>query len=196
MNQHQQLKEAIKKFVKNEMIYNGNVGIAELMDFYNKADKPLVDAVDKLFEEGENKTAWRLVLRFLNKPVNEMIINELNWKSMVAGGLMGAAAIGGNALHHSSKHNGHSLAPTHQQSSVHNIVHNNVKYKSLVDTLKHYENSMNNPKGGYNKKYGKWYPHHSIEGGSDTIAYGHKILPNENFKNGLTDSEAIQLLKA
>ena len=58
-----------------------------------------------------------------------------------------------------------------------------------------YENSMVNPKGGYDKAKGKWFPHTSLEGGSDTIAYGHKIQTGEDFEDGLTDAQAIALLR-
>jgi hypothetical protein len=41
---------------------------------------------------------------------------------------------------------------------------------------------------------GYWYPHKSFEGGTDTIAYGHKIKDGEDFSKGLTESEALKLL--
>lgn len=64
-----------------------------------------------------------------------------------------------------------------------------------INVIKAFENSKANPRGGYNKKLGKWFPHKSLEGGSDTIAYGHKLLPGENFSKGLTDNEAEKLLE-
>lgn len=64
-----------------------------------------------------------------------------------------------------------------------------------ANVIKAFENSKANPKGGYNKKAKKWFPHKSLEGGSDTIAYGHKLLPGEDFSEGLTDNEAEQLLE-
>lgn len=67
--------------------------------------------------------------------------------------------------------------------------------KKAMDVIKKFENSKNNPRGGYNKKYGKWFPHGSLEGGSDTIGYGHKILSGEDFSAGLTDSEVEDLLE-
>lgn len=51
----------------------------------------------------------------------------------------------------------------------------------------------NSVKAGF--KNGKWYPHKSFEGGSDTIAYGHKIQPGENFSGGITQEQALELLK-
>ena len=41
----------------------------------------------------------------------------------------------------------------------------------------------------------KWYPHKSVEGGTDTIAYGHKLQPGEDFRMGLTQQQAMELLK-
>jgi hypothetical protein len=54
--------------------------------------------------------------------------------------------------------------------------------------LRFLENSV---KKGYKNK--KWYPYESIEGGNDTIAYGHKILPGESFDKGLTEAQARKL---
>jgi hypothetical protein len=64
-----------------------------------------------------------------------------------------------------------------------------------VNIIKQFENSTNNPSGGYNKSKKLWFPHKSLEGGSDTIGYGHKIQPNENFSKGITDSDALKLLE-
>jgi len=61
--------------------------------------------------------------------------------------------------------------------------------------ISQFENNKGNKSGGWNDSLKKWFPHKSYEGGSDTIAYGHKILPGENFKNGLSDSEALSLLR-
>ncbi len=65
----------------------------------------------------------------------------------------------------------------------------------LVPIIKKFENSKDNPRGGYNKQRGRWFPHASLEGGSGTIAYGHKIQKGENFSKGITDSEAERLLE-
>jgi hypothetical protein len=64
-----------------------------------------------------------------------------------------------------------------------------------MNIIKAFENSVNNPRGGFDKKSKKWFPHKSLEGGSDTIAYGHKILRGEDFSKGITDSEAERLLE-
>jgi hypothetical protein len=56
--------------------------------------------------------------------------------------------------------------------------------------LRFLENSV---KKGYKNK--KWYPYESIEGGADTIAYGHKILPGESFDKGITEAQAKRLQK-
>ena len=61
--------------------------------------------------------------------------------------------------------------------------------KKYLTTLKKLEN---NTKTGY--KNGKWYPHPSVEGGADTIAYGHKLLPQDrNLYQGITDEQASAL---
>lgn len=61
------------------------------------------------------------------------------------------------------------------------------KYLSDLRVL---ENSI---KKGY--KNNKWYPHSSIEGGANTIAYGHKLMPGESFSSGLTEQQAKDLQK-
>jgi GH24 family phage-related lysozyme (muramidase) len=60
---------------------------------------------------------------------------------------------------------------------------------SFIEYIKYSENSV---KDGFIN--GLWYPHESIEGGVKTIAYGHKIKSNEDFSNGLTETEAHNLL--
>lgn len=66
---------------------------------------------------------------------------------------------------------------------------------SAANIISKFENNPNYKKGGFDKSKGKWFPHKSLEGGSDTIAYGHKILPGEDFSKGLTEDEAQKLLK-
>lgn len=76
---------------------------------------------------------------------------------------------------------------------------------NLIDLLKEAENA--NQKGFNN---GKWLPHKSVEGGNDTIAYGHKLDDKEQAGNfirmpdgtrkflkdgGLTEEEALVLLQ-
>jgi GH24 family phage-related lysozyme (muramidase) len=61
--------------------------------------------------------------------------------------------------------------------------------KYLVE-LKNQENA--NKKGYRNNK---WYPHSSVEGGADTIAYGHKLTPADaRYYQGITmqQAEALQ----
>ncbi len=60
----------------------------------------------------------------------------------------------------------------------------------FIDYMKEMENSV---KAGYVD--GRWYPHKSVEGGSDTVAYGHKIQKGEDFSQGLTEAEADSLLR-
>jgi hypothetical protein len=57
--------------------------------------------------------------------------------------------------------------------------------------LKYMENNI---KAGY--KNGKWYPHGSPEGGTDTIAYGHKLNPGDkHFYSGISNAQAEALQK-
>jgi len=61
---------------------------------------------------------------------------------------------------------------------------------TLINYMKQVEN--NNHRG---YKNGKFYPYPSVEGGTDTIGYGHKIEGRgNNYSNGLTDKEAEKLL--
>lgn len=59
----------------------------------------------------------------------------------------------------------------------------------FVNYLMEVENSV---RKGF--KNGKWYPHPSVEGGTPTIAYGHKLKTGENFNAGITEQEAMALL--
>jgi GH24 family phage-related lysozyme (muramidase) len=61
--------------------------------------------------------------------------------------------------------------------------------------IKAFENNPNLRSGGFDKAKKKWFPHRSLEGGTPTIAYGHKMKPGENFSAGITDSEAEALLQ-
>jgi hypothetical protein len=69
--------------------------------------------------------------------------------------------------------------------------------QSFKNLIKSWENSKSYKPGGWNPKKEKWYPHKSPEGGTPTIAYGHKLTEQDvltgKFKNGLTDSEALRL---
>ena len=54
--------------------------------------------------------------------------------------------------------------------------------KPTINPVKHaaqrimaVENNKTNPSGGWNEKEQRWYPHKSVEGGADTIAYGIKL---------------------
>jgi hypothetical protein len=50
----------------------------------------------------------------------------------------------------------------------------------------------NNIRKGY--RNGMWYPHASVEGGADTIAYGHKLTPNDSaLRRGITEDQALKL---
>ena len=65
------------------------------------------------------------------------------------------------------------------------------------DLVKNWENSKDYGPGGWNSKTKKWYPHKSPEGGTPTIAYGHKLTSDEvrsgKFANGISDATALSL---
>lgn len=67
--------------------------------------------------------------------------------------------------------------------------------QKFIDALKSVENSV---RAGWDKKKSLWFPHKSPEGGSPTIAYGHKVLnvqEHEVFKKGITEEQALKLLE-
>ena len=53
-----------------------------------------------------------------------------------------------------------------------------------ANIIKKFENSKDNPRGGYNKVKKLWFPHSSLEGGLGTIAYGHKLKKGEDYRKG------------
>lgn len=81
-------------------------------------------------------------------------------------------------------------------------INNNDKFYNLVKTL---ENSV---KAGFDKETNTWKPHKSLEGGRSTIAWGHKLTPEEakgnyvmigdtkvSLDKGLTNEQADTLFK-
>ena len=66
--------------------------------------------------------------------------------------------------------------------------------RQAAEVIKRFENNPNLKGGGYDKERKRWFPHRSIEGGTPTIAYGHKMKQSEDFASGITDSEAQDLL--
>lgn len=72
-----------------------------------------------------------------------------------------------------------------------------------VEALKTWENSLES-----GKRNDKWFPHPSLEGGTDTIGYGHKLTPQEaetgmiqlgdrkvNYRNGLSQEDVDAILE-
>jgi GH24 family phage-related lysozyme (muramidase) len=111
-----------------------------------------------------------------------------NWKRTLATAALAAAtAFGGSSLQAKTKA---STSPTTITRTV--SLKEPSSNTSFTDYLKYVENSN---KVGYDVKKKLWFPHKSVEGGSDTIAYGHKIQSGEDFSGGLTDSQAEDLLK-
>ncbi|MCD6398654.1 MAG: hypothetical protein J7L08_01930, partial [Candidatus Aenigmarchaeota archaeon] len=57
---------------------------------------------------------------------------------------------------------------------------------------------------GYNKETKLWKPHGSLEGGTATLAYGHKLQPDEiesgtiygiDYTDGITDAQAVEIFR-
>ena len=113
-----------------------------------------------------------------NEPMNEGL------KDMVAAGALGLASLAGPNTDAQAA----SKAP--QELNI-NRYANAVEDPAFVQYIMNVENAG---KTGF--KGGKWFPHRSPEGGTDTIAYGHKLKGGENFSRGITNDQAIQLLKS
>jgi lysozyme len=62
-----------------------------------------------------------------------------------------------------------SLLPENRQAEIEEAQ----RKKELMQRLKQYENSINK---GLDPVTGRYFPHKSIEGGRDTLAYGDKLL--------------------
>lgn len=74
--------------------------------------------------------------------------------------------------------------------------------ETKVEKIKEWENSV-----GAGKRDDKWFPHKSLEGGTDTVAYGHKLTEEEastgiikvgdqeyNWREGLSEEAAQAIL--
>lgn len=75
----------------------------------------------------------------------------------------------------------------------------------FLEALMEEENGI---RAGWDEEKQRWFPHESLEGGTPTIAYGHKLSGVENtlgtidlgstevdvFHEGLTEEQAVQLL--
>jgi GH24 family phage-related lysozyme (muramidase) len=71
--------------------------------------------------------------------------------------------------------------------------YHNSQFQLTSDFINYIKSVENGIKAGF--KHGNWYPHKSVEGGTDTIAYGHKLHPGDNYSRGITDAQATELLK-
>lgn len=86
--------------------------------------------------------------------------------------------------------------------SVHDFSPDFIKYIKTVENnveAGRYKTKKGGKEGkdsfGNDKKIGYWYPHPSPEGGSYTIAYGHKLVKgDEKLKSGISQREADDLL--
>lgn len=114
-------------------------------------------------------------------------IIEEGWKDVAAAAMLGLGALKGGGEVKAAE----PTAIT-QQVKASKFANDT----ELVNYIKRVENSV---RDGWDKKSKKWFPHKSHEGGTDTIAYGHKLTQaeedNGTFSNGLTEDQAIALLK-
>ena len=64
--------------------------------------------------------------------------------------------------------------------------------QTMTRYLADLKNQENSGKKGFRNN--KWYPHSSVEGGADTIAYGHKLTPADaKYYQGITNEQAEAL---
>lgn len=81
----------------------------------------------------------------------------------------------------------------------------NMKSDQTFDVIKGWENSI---QAGLDKESGRWYGHESLEGGTPTLAYGHKVTAREansgkvkiggnwvDYRKGLTEPQAEELFQ-
>ena len=71
---------------------------------------------------------------------------------------------------------------------------------AVYETIRQVENNRDTSGSGWSKVTNKWLPHASYEGGTDTIAYGHKFATQEEAdavtaSGGITEAKAIELFK-
>jgi len=105
---------------------------------------------------------------------------EEGLKDIAAAGLMGLGALTGQP-------NVQAQQPAAIERSVAGPIYQDSEFREHIKFLE------NGVKKGL-KENGRWYQHPSPEGGLDTIAYGHKLKPGENFSRGLSQAEAEKLL--
>lgn len=105
---------------------------------------------------------------------------EEGLKDIAAAGLMGLGALTGQP-------NVQAQQPAAIERSVAGPIYQDSEFREHIKFL---ENGI---KKGL-KQDGRWYQHPSPEGGLDTIAYGHKLKPGEDFSRGLSQAEAEKLL--
>ncbi len=84
-----------------------------------------------------------------------------------------------------------NIKSTEDKSSTSGSGQSAISDSNFIDYMKFVENGI---RSGYNKNKKLWFPHKSVEGGLDTLAYGHKLKKGEDFSSGITERDAIKLL--
>jgi hypothetical protein len=63
-----------------------------------------------------------------------------------------------------------------------------------ANVIKRFENDPKSPRSGFDKNKKRWFPYTDVGGKNLAIAYGHKVEQGEDFSQGVTESEADDLL--
>ena len=163
----------------SELDYSGAVGVHELMMFYPKATDDQRNQMDSCLDNKDFECVRSLITQVTGMSTDHLKEFELEegWKDWLAAGAIGLGALHGGNLKATTP------SATYSNSAID---------QSFVDYIKSVENAA---RVGFDKQKKLWFPHKSVEGGSDTIGYGHKIQSGEDFSNGITDSQADSLLK-
>jgi len=110
---------------------------------------------------------------------------EENWKSILAGLGVGAATL---------------MEPTYSKADTQTnqpakvvVTAPQSSDSKIVNFIVSVENSKGYQPGGWNKKSMKWEPY--IDKGASAIGYGHRVKAGEDFSGGITDKEAVELVK-
>ena len=161
----------LAKVIKLRLLRKPAVKLLRFIKNYLKSEKPSYHDLSHL----------GLQRKKLGEVTLEKDLEE-GWKDWVAASSIGLSALKGGNLQGATL-NAKPVIPKTVQINLD---------QSFVDYIKRVENGV---RAGYNKNKKLWFPHHSFEGGSDTIGYGHKIQSEENFSNGITDVQAEALLR-
>ena len=128
---------------------------------------------------------------YLNQYKTELF--DESWKGALTGLALGASSLLG--------HGAAAQPPAAATNTVARAATVSVETQEGFNLAFHFiqreENNKANKKGGWDNTKQRWFLHRSVEGGMDTIAYGHKLSSRAEaarFRDGITDEEAHDLL--